>query len=670
VRNIFIHGINSLMGSHFAARCLQSTHDHVFYLPCKPDALSAVETTDVVLHAASQIAGEELSLANRQEIANRLHRVSRDFEVYALGRTGATCIDELWYFASAIVERNQAETLESLISACPRIGAKEFNYVAVDDPGSDRGSRRDPLVDVSKPSEGISDQEISRGCRAQNIAYRIFRASMVLGDVHPKLEKSCSILGRFFSALHSFKAEIEERSPDYFDFQALRCIAEEGAALNMIPAYMASDLLLGIARRGNTNSSFSIVSPQNTSLTAFYERVGFAYSLGFLTCENFSALNAIDRTFHERLGAVRGLLTGRDRELPGTAAYQAAGLSPDCGMFDEASQIEQFASLRRKLDEARAARRECVAGIPGMLMSHTIARGGSILRYFVGGTSGTAIVVLNALGQGVEYWYRLLDRLIGDFRVIIWEPRGTVSTGPPFGVVDQVDDLDAVLRHEGIQSCHLVGWCTGPKVAIDFYLRRPSAVLSMAFLNSTFKCDGSPEEMNTPYEQNLESLCRMLVRKPGMAASVMNTFQSSANTSEISELEGADSEQISVNVLSLMNADLKSYVLAPFKSEETTLNYAHQLIDFWAHDSLSRAADIQVPVLIMAAEFDQVVSPAASHIAAGLFPNARYAYVGGATHYCLYDRPDFVAGLLKSFFENPEGMHVPQRVESALSQAG
>jgi len=141
VRNIFIYGINSLTGSHFAARCLQTIHDHVFYLPCKPDALSAEETTDVVLHAASQIAGGELSLANRQEIANRLHRVSRDFEVYALGRTGATCIDELWYFVSAIVERNQAETLESLISACPRIGAQEFNYVAVDDPGSDPGRR-------------------------------------------------------------------------------------------------------------------------------------------------------------------------------------------------------------------------------------------------------------------------------------------------------------------------------------------------------------------------------------------------------------------------------------------------------------------------------------------------------------------------------------------------
>jgi hypothetical protein len=38
-------------------------------------------------------------------------------------------------------------------------------------------------------------------------------------------------------------------------------------------------------------------------------------------------------------------------------------------------------------------------------------------------------------------------------------------------------------------------------------------------------------------------------------------------------------------------------------------------------------------------------------MAAGIFPNARHLLVRGATHYCLYDRPEFVAGMLRDFFE-------------------
>jgi pimeloyl-ACP methyl ester carboxylesterase len=191
----------------------------------------------------------------------------------------------------------------------------------------------------------------------------------------------------------------------------------------------------------------------------------------------------------------------------------------------------------------------------------------------------------------------------------------------------------------------------------------------MAFLNGTFKCNGSPEELDSPYEQNLESLCRMLVRKPAMAASVRKTFQQREEESETELLEGSDTEQMSLSVLSLITSDLKSYVLAPFRTEETTVNYAHQLMDFWSHDARSKAAEVQIPVLLMGTEHDQVATPASSQMAAELFPKARHVHVGGATHYCLYDRPDFVAGLLKRFFDESTGLPVAEPAQPEMAQA-
>jgi pimeloyl-ACP methyl ester carboxylesterase len=368
--------------------------------------------------------------------------------------------------------------------------------------------------------------------------------------------------------------------------------------------------------------------------------------------EDFDSLNAIDRSFHERLGDFHSDLINGTAVLPNTDAYQAAGLEPGRAILDEDAQIALLESIRGSQDKALAARKRRAAELPRKLLHKTLNTRGRELNYYVGGGTGTPIVVLNALGQGLEYWYRLIDCLLESHSVIIWEPRGTVSPPPPFGLCDQVDDVDAVLQQESIDDCHLIGWCTGPKVAVDFYLRRPSMVRSMAFLNGTFKCDGSPEELNSPYEQNLDSVCRMVVRKPAIAASVIKTFQDRADEREAEILQEPVPEQRSIAVLKRMNENLKAHVLAPFRTEETTVNYAHQLVDFWSHDVRPKAKDIKVPVLLIGTEYDQVATSEASASAAILFPDARYMHIRGATHYLLYERPDFVAGLLKAFFSD------------------
>jgi pimeloyl-ACP methyl ester carboxylesterase len=662
VRNILIQGVDSLLGSYFAARCLQSPDDQVFCVADEADASSGEDITELVATAAHQTTEGSAVVRSRQEIADKLHLVGRDLDVNALGRVPT--IDEVWYFANfrvngKRVNENQVETLETLISACPRIDAREFNYVEFD----------------NATTRQISDHEISQRCKAQNVGYRIFRTSFIVGvgavgQGHRRLGQSSDAFPQFLALLHEFKAEIEGRSPQYFDFQALRCCAPRDAALNLITARLASDLLLRIARaEGTLGCSFPVVSPQNASFSDLCERIGIAYGLGLLSVEDFGSLNAIDRAFHERLGSLHGYLMSGAPESHATEAYRAACLPLESVRFDEEGQIALFESLRKNADDARAARAKRFAGLPGRLASKEITRAGSTLSYYVSGSADTTVVILNALGQGLEYWYRLMDYLVESYRVIIWAARGTASPQPPFGITDQVDDLEAILYHENIEACHLVGWCTGPKVAIEFYLRHPSAVRSMAFLNGTFKCGGSPEEFDSPYEQNLESLCRMLVRKPAMAASVRKTFQSPVEESETELLEGPDSEQMSVSVLSLINADLKSYVLAPFRTEETTVNYAHQLVDFWAHDSRPKAAEVQIPVLLVGAEYDQVATPAASQMAAGLFPKARHVHVSGATHYCLYERPEFVAGLLKGFFDNSADLPVAQPVQDEVAQA-
>lgn len=657
MRHTLICGIESLLGSHLAAHCLRTTDDRIFYRFEARERFSEQEICELVCQAAGQF-GNEIKALRPEELTNRLLWLDQDFDIHLDGQIRKT-IDEVWYFASCISGGDRAG-IEGLISACAARGAREFNYVRLAGRNNETELTRERVSSTVKSQEEVPDYLISQWCKSQGIGYRTFRTALLLGNVHSR--QAAPSFSQFLSVLHSFKTEIEERCPQYFDFHALRCFAQEGTFVNLITAAQASESLLSIARTDATvNSSFSVVNQQDTPVSSLCERIGVAYSLGLLAVKDFGDLNAIDRLFHERTGGGFGSLPGRTPE----PNYLQADNAP----LDEDAEIAFFESIRRSQDDAAEAHKRSVANLPARLTEKTIAIDGTELNYYVVGSGAQSVVLLNALGQKMECWHRLIDELAENYTVITWEPRGTVSPPPPFGLADQVNDLEAILRYEDVEKCHLAGWCTGAKVAIDFYLRRPSMVISMAFLNSTFKCDRSPQELDSPYERNMESLCRMLVRKPAMAASVMKNLQSPPEQDETEFLSGPANEELSVSVLSQMNTNLKSYVVAPFKTEATTANYAHQLVDFWSHDSRGKASKVQIPVLLMAAEYDLVAAPASSKIAAGLFPNAQHVFVKGATHYCLYDRADFVADLLRKFFEDPEELAVAQQAREAMAQA-
>ena len=136
----------------------------------------------------------------------------------------------------------------------------------------------------------------------------------------------------------------------------------------------------------------------------------------------------------------------------------------------------------------------------------------------------------------------------------------------------------------------------------------------------------------------------------------MKSLQASLSGDNINLLEESDPEQLATDVLSLINVDLKHEVLMPFRNESTTLNYSHQVLDFWSHNTLGNASRVQIPVLVVGSEYDKSASPAMSRVAAELFPTARYVQLQGATHYSFYDRPDLITELIERFFHDPDAL--------------
>jgi len=631
MRDILISGIDSLVGIHLAAHYLASSDDNIWYLTTGHRYASEETIGNEVWNTLEQIAP-----IRGAETIRRLHRVEVGHAGDELRLPNVTFrADQVWYLGAwrpgngeTAEHSAEAATLQALLSILPNIGTREFNYVG--------------------PK---GEQEIEEQCQAHQIGYRWMRPSVIVGKDNRLRKPRGGEFLLFLQILHDVKVEIEERLPEYFQLQSLRCCAPADARVNLIAVADAIAMMARLAGQEETlGRHYYIAAPSDTSLESLCERVGTMYGLSLLVVQDRKELNAIDQILDERWGGVRTYLTLPQQSLCNSRGT-AMEIATEGASIDEEEQLVFLEAAHRSQEANRAARRQRVAGLPAILTKETIDRDGLELTYYAGGEKGSLVVLLHALGQRLDYWYRLVEQLTHYHRVILWEPRGITSPPHPLRLTDHVADLDSILRREAVDSCHLACWCTGPKVAVEFYLQRADAVRSMVFLNSTFKCFDRPQEFETDYEHNLESLCRVVDGRPGIAGSVMKSMQTGSASEATELLLEMESKELARHVLSLVNVDLRPYLLSPFQTPFTTVNYARQLIDFWSHDTTLKANQVKAPVLFIAAEYDQIASPAASQAAAQIFPLAQYIQVQGATHYCLYDRPDLIADLMEAFFD-------------------
>ncbi|NMO18468.1 alpha/beta hydrolase [Pyxidicoccus fallax] len=654
-RHVLITGSASLLASQLAAQCLASSEDTVLLRLRRPDGSlhDEEELHLLVRHAVPRLPGPDTA-PPWEALRSRLHCLPEeegDGEApFARALPASGRIDEAWYVCGGYrpapgARADTGGTPRHLLSALSRLGVLELNHVG---PWLAPGEATDFAA-----HHRAQEREVVAACAAAGVGSRLFRTSPVLGPVPalrgPDREGGLQLL----EALHDLQAELGERTPDYLAARPLRCWAPAGASVALVHVGQAARRLWELARAAGTVSrGFHVTASERLPFTRLCEQLGAVYGMNLQATAERASLNAVDRGLQERLGGFQDGLTASGGEDP---AFEEVRL-------DGAARPGLLQEVRASQDAARAGQRARAATLFDTLGQRTVERGGSRLTYFAGGTGDVPLVLLNALGQGLFYWKRLMSCLLRRHRVLVWEPRGTESGPQPFLMGDQVDDLEAILRNEGVGSCHLVGWCTGPKVAVEFYLRHPDRVASMVFLNGSFRCSTSPKTHQTAYEANFEPLCGLLVRRPAMAGSVLKSLRLSMSQEE-GELKGLQDAEAASRALARMNGDLKPHVLGPFRSEPVIVNYARQIVDFWSYDLREKAARVHAPVLLVSAEHDAVASPETSREMAQRLPNARHVHVQGATHYCMYDRPEFIAELIEEFLRNP----TPTRALAAVS---
>lgn len=679
-KGILVTGATGFLGRHFLLSELLERRGPIACIARNTLREEAEERVWKALETAATHAGLGARVPLlRREFAERVRIVRGDIEKELCGLEGdalrAFEITEVWHFAAILrfslrlrehVERSIVEGTSNVLDLCRERGARVFNYLSsAIAAGNETGRLTETLYTRAETADTsyeiakrMAEELVTRSCDAWGLPYRIFRPSIVMGHSETGEGQTDTGLYGLVTICAKLKNEIESKIPGFLKRHPLRILQpDEDAETNMIPVDEAVAQMRAIAeKRESTGQIFHIVSRRQLRLGTFLDELESALDVRVERVADVDQFEPLDHLVRKQMGEYEKYFRNSylfdtrnaDRFLD-TAALQSGNWDSSEVRF----LIERY--YARFADEDSRAR--LFQSPLDSFEEKTTRSSVGPLTYYVGGEGAERILILNAYGQSVHFWTELFNLLRPEYRVYLWEMRGTSvldgGVSEHFRVENHVQDGLHILEAEDLRRCHLIGWCTGGKLALEIASRVPDRVASITCLTPSFK-GVKGESMDTKYEENMESICRLVDADPN------NTRMVQRFIGDILGGNGAASDDpINANVntvLSMVNRTVRPLLLAPFVAERSILNYARQLLDFWSQDISDLYGRVEQPIMLLTGERDEIASAPLARKVIARFPNAVGFQVLNGSHYIQKENYADIKGVLDGFFESGTGV--------------
>lgn len=257
---------------------------------------------------------------------------------------------------------------------------------------------------------------------------------------------------------------------------------------------------------------------------------------------------------------------------------------------------------------------------------------------------GPSVVIAGGLGSVPQTWPSLLAEDCG-FQVSSWYYRGTFDTQRPIDpthirVEDHVDDLIALMDHEGIDRAVVPCWSMGVNIAFEAAQRHPdriAGILAVAGVpGGTFRSMGAPLKIPRALRHLVGVSGARLMR---YAAPITNQFAS----------------RVPINTLTASLLSHSGFIM-PAASPEVLVPTLEAFLkhDFtWYFTLALGIADhaamdlsfVSVPVTLVAGRYDLLTAPADMLDAAAQIPDALVTVLPGS-HFLPIEFPSEIYQLL------------------------
>ncbi|HEY8103107.1 MAG TPA: alpha/beta fold hydrolase [Gaiellaceae bacterium] len=259
---------------------------------------------------------------------------------------------------------------------------------------------------------------------------------------------------------------------------------------------------------------------------------------------------------------------------------------------------------------------------------------------------GPPIVVLHG-GPDFDHAYLLpeLDRLTSSFRLIYYDQRGRGRSAEGVRPEDvtiqsEVDDLDRVRSHHGLESVAVLGHSWGGVLAMEYALRHPDRTSHLILLDTAPASAGDWQDLQQEFAR----------RRPAADTEAM---QAIAGTEAYARgnLEAEAAYYRIHFAMTLKPPDLLEVLVARLRSNFTAAGVLlARAIEERLYDETSRSPkwdlfpglrELEVPTLLLHGSHDFIPVELAARIADAV-PGARMTVLSGLGHFSFLEAPERV----------------------------
>ncbi len=285
---------------------------------------------------------------------------------------------------------------------------------------------------------------------------------------------------------------------------------------------------------------------------------------------------------------------------------------------------------------------------------HRVPVGGTFLYARAIG-EGPTVIVLHG-GPDFDHRYLLpdLDRLGDSFRLIYYDQRGRGQSAAnvqpeEVSLTSELDDLDRVREHFGIEAPVLLGHSWGAVLALEYALRHPSRVSGIILMNPAPVSAADVAEFRKVY---LEKLGPDMERQRAIVASTAYQSGDPAAVAARYRIHFRPAFNAVEAFERLMAAMRDAFfgqgsdgILKARAVEERLMRDTWQVPGY---DLLPKLRTLRVPTLVLASDQDFIPAKVAEHIAQAV-PDAKVVTLKDCGHFSYLECPGDVRKALVGF---------------------
>lgn len=282
---------------------------------------------------------------------------------------------------------------------------------------------------------------------------------------------------------------------------------------------------------------------------------------------------------------------------------------------------------------------------------------GTRLRRWDNGEPGTPVVVSNGLGASPAAWPFLSGPGCG-YHAVSWHHRGLGGSARPdderrIGLDDHVDDLLAVMDASAMPRAVLVGWSVGVAVALEAARRAPDRVAGILALGGiatgTFRVVPVPAQVPDGVQRGAAKASAWLLRVVGPPVAGMISLLPQGM--DALGRAGFDPTLFDPTGVSAPLRTL-SEVAREFARHDWTW-FSRLVLAAAEHEPID-VGGLDVPVTVVAGEFDTMAPPSDMADLAAALPDARLVRLPGS-HFLPLQYPDALAAELRALAQRDRG---------------